>query len=121
MHRFKRDEDDRGSVAAGERAETRDQLASDGTDRPVADESAQGERTAVAERPAASTATDDDRTMVGERPAGAATETEREERTGTAVTARAVCSASCVAALLTAILAAAGAALDLTTTASSSW
>ena len=145
MHRFKRDEDDRGSVAAGERAETRDQLASDGTDRPMADEGAQGERTAVAERPAASTATDDDRTMVGERPAGAATETEREERTGTAVTARGTAThdalhtararqrdeyggvnwgasffgwlvAVGVAALLTAILAAAGAALDLTTT-----
>ena len=138
MHRFKRDEDDRGSVATGEDAETRDRLASDGTERPMADEGAQRERTAVAERPTgAATETETERE-----------ETAREERTGatgTAVPAGGTAThdalqtararqrdeyggvnwgasffgwlvAVGVAALLTAILAAAGAALDLTTT-----
>jgi hypothetical protein len=145
MHRFKRGEDDRGAAAAEEGAGARDDLASDRTDRPVTDLGATGERTAVAERPATATDDDRTVVDERPAGTGTETQIGRTATPGTTVTAGGAAThdalqtararqrdefgginwgasffgwlvAVGVAALLTAILAAAGAALDLTTT-----
>ena len=110
MHRFKRDEDDRGTVATDERATARpDETAHDADRDGVDDRTERTDRTAthgVATRDAMETARARQRDEFGGINWGASF-------FGWLV-------AVGVAALLTAILAAAGAALDLTTTTTAS-